>query len=272
MRTIAAAIVLAFVYGVSHPNRLLAKGSGGHGGGHSSGHSGGHSSHGGSHGSSHGSSGHGSSSHGAGARTSGTHGTTGSASSAPHARSATRSDTTPLAVTSTNGARPRGGRPILGTAVPRPTVIPAAVPTPFFSVPLIVWPRFTGGLGFGGFGFFGYPWHDQYPLTGMPYDQYPGVGTPYDQYPGTGAYAPDPFDRSGLTGKLRLRIEPRTAEVFVDGYYAGIVDDFDGMFQHLTLAAGPHHIVVRAPEYQLLFFDVMIEPHHTTTYRGVLQR
>jgi hypothetical protein len=57
----------------------------------------------------------------------------------------------------------------------------------------------------------------------------------------------------------------------VDGYYVGIVDDFDGHFQHLNLTAGPHHIDVRAPGYDAFGIDVTIQPHHTTEYRNRLQ-
>jgi len=60
--------------------------------------------------------------------------------------------------------------------------------------------------------------------------------------------------------------------VFVDGYYAGIVDDFNGHFQRLKLTPGPHHIAVRAPGYETLEFDVDIQPHHTTEYHGALTR
>jgi hypothetical protein len=83
---------------------------------------------------------------------------------------------------------------------------------------------------------------------------------------------PDPFDRRGDTGKLRLQIEPRDADVFVDGVYGGIVDDFDGVFQRMTLTPGPHHIVVQRPGYEPLAFDVAIDPHRAVTYKGVLQR
>ena len=72
-------------------------------------------------------------------------------------------------------------------------------------------------------------------------------------------------------GQLRLKIKPRDAEVYVDGYYAGIVDDFDGIFQRLHLESGPHRIEVRAPGYETLNFDVRITPDHTTTYEGEMK-
>jgi hypothetical protein len=34
---------------------------------------------------------------------------------------------------------------------------------------------------------------------------------------------------------LQLQVTPRETEVFVDGYFAGRVDDFDGRFQRLPI-------------------------------------
>ena len=42
---------------------------------------------------------------------------------------------------------------------------------------------------------------------------------------------------------IRLQVKPRDAEVFVDGYIVGIVDDYDGSFQQLPLAPGEHEQV-----------------------------
>ena len=73
-------------------------------------------------------------------------------------------------------------------------------------------------------------------------------------------------------GSLRLKIKPREAEVYVDGYFVGIVDDFDGIFQRLRIASGSHRIEVRADGYEPLSFDVRITPDRTTTYQGALKR
>jgi hypothetical protein len=57
--------------------------------------------------------------------------------------------------------------------------------------------------------------------------------------------------------------------VFVDGYYVGIVDDFDGVFQHVNLEAGEHRIEVRAPGYdEAISFDVYVQPGRTITLRA----
>jgi hypothetical protein len=69
-------------------------------------------------------------------------------------------------------------------------------------------------------------------------------------------------------GGLRITGAPsRLAQVFADGYYVGIVNDFDGIFQHLNLEAGPHRIEIVDPAFPSIVFDVMIQPGRTVTYR-----
>src|SRR5207244_459191 len=89
-------------------------------------------------------------------------------------------------------------------------------------------------------------------------------------YPGYGYAAPYVVPPDAVTGGLRIEVKPDTAEVYVDGYHAGIVDDFDGHVQHLDLPPGPHHIEVGAPGYATLMFDTMIQADHTTHFKGSL--
>jgi hypothetical protein len=67
-------------------------------------------------------------------------------------------------------------------------------------------------------------------------------------------------------GGLRITDAPREAHVFADGYYVGIVNDFDGIFQHLNLEAGPLRIEIEVPGYESIAFDVMVQPGRTTTF------
>jgi hypothetical protein len=69
-------------------------------------------------------------------------------------------------------------------------------------------------------------------------------------------------------GGVRITGVPRDARVFADGYYVGIVNDFDGIFQHLNLEAGPHHIEIEIGGYDGIEFDVYVRPGETTTFRG----
>jgi hypothetical protein len=151
--------------------------------------------------------------------------------------------------------RRRDGLPKTGDAVAR-TQPPA---THGNGGHVVVVPAYGGfapwGLADGGYG--GY------------YGGYYGAYDPwYGWYP---AYAP-PSSSYDDEGSLRLKVKPSEASVYVDGYYVGIVDDFDGIFQRLHIETGPHRIEIRLPGYETLTFDVRIDPDHTTTYRGELEK
>jgi hypothetical protein len=78
--------------------------------------------------------------------------------------------------------------------------------------------------------------------------------------------------QTGLRGGLQLDVQPWRAEVYVDGDYAGKVQDFGGYYRPLELIPGPHAITIVAPDFDPLMFDVVIVPDRTTTYRGTLSR
>jgi len=69
-------------------------------------------------------------------------------------------------------------------------------------------------------------------------------------------------------GGVRITGMPRDARVFADGYYVGIVNDFDGIFQHMNLEAGSHHIEIEMGGNDGIEFDVYVRPGETTTFRG----
>jgi hypothetical protein len=76
---------------------------------------------------------------------------------------------------------------------------------------------------------------------------------------------------AGPDAELRVDVKPRTAAVYVDGYYAGLVDDFDGVFQRLHLAPGSHDIVVYLAGHRSLREQLYIGPNTTRTIRGRLE-
>lgn len=62
----------------------------------------------------------------------------------------------------------------------------------------------------------------------------------YGQYPGV--WGPG---YSFWHGAVRTQVKPRETQVYVDGYYAGTVDDFDGTFQRLYLRPGEHDLELK---------------------------
>ncbi len=177
-------------------------------------------------------------------------------------------------------ARPRNDQPVVGSAVPRGSVPPASRPGGGTIT--------TGSVGyypwwwFGGAGFYGGYWgYNNYFGSNSYFNGY-GGGPYYGYYdPWFGGYPDmqDPLPSGGGTssgfideGALRLKIKPKDAEVYVDGFYVGVVDDFDGMFQKLHIEIGPHRVEVRAPGYEPLIIEVRITADHATTYQGELKR
>jgi len=159
----------------------------------------------------------------------------------------------------------RSDHAVVGRAVPRTGPPPRIISPRVIAVapyrPYYYRPTFRSG-----FGYYSYPYGYQY--------GYPAYGYSYPY--GYGYYpVPPPGYLSVVPGRLyggvRIVDAPRDAEVFADGYYVGIVDDFDGVFQHLNLEAGPHRIEIRAPGLPPIAFDVRVEPGQTITYRAAFR-
>jgi hypothetical protein len=172
-------------------------------------------------------------------------------------------------------ARQGGGRrtppPQMPAPPPRPTVAPPPVVYPF--APLMTPP--AGGLT-----------QPAGSLTPQIHDSYRPGRRNRLFFPNGSGYAPfgfgyaDPTAPAGdrpqfappapTTGLLRLLVTPSSAQVFVDSYYVGTVDDLDAQ-RVLQLEAGPHRIEIRAPQYQTLTVDIRVLPLETVTYRGALE-
>jgi hypothetical protein len=115
---------------------------------------------------------------------------------------------------------------------------------PYYSYPRYYGPSFYWGFS----GYWGYPW--------------PYYGSPYPYY-----YGPAYDDRSGI----RLQVTPREAEVFVDGYLAGRVDDFDGVFQSLRLPPGDHEVVLYLDGYRTVRQQIYLAAGSTFRIRYTME-
>jgi hypothetical protein len=157
-------------------------------------------------------------------------------------------------------SRPRDGRSPLGAAIDRRD----APPRPGGQV--VFYPYYANYSYYGPWG--GYPYGYYGYGYGFGYDPFFLGGTYYGapSYSAGGYSSPDRG-----TGRVRLRVQPAHAEVYVDGYFVGTVDDFNGLFQRLNIDAGAHRIELRAPGYETVEFEVFITPGETITYRGEMK-
>jgi hypothetical protein len=178
-------------------------------------------------------------------------------------------------------SRPRDGREPVGSAVERRGAVPSRGGSVYY--PGVIYdpyyssyynPYYYGGRYSSYWNPYGYG----YGLGYFAYDPFlfGGYGGGYGGGGYGGGYG---YDQGGYgsssgyrgVGSIRLKVKPTDAQVYVDGYYVGVIDSFDGAFQRLGIEEGPHKVEVRAEGYEPVQFDVMITPGETVTYKGELK-
>jgi hypothetical protein len=95
----------------------------------------------------------------------------------------------------------------------------------------------------------------------------PWYGYQYPYPPYGYAYQPIAPDSS-----VRLDVKPKEAEVYVDGYYAGVVDDFDGTFQRLRVEPGEHELELWLDGYRTVKQKVYLTPDNTFKVKYQMER
>lgn len=138
-------------------------------------------------------------------------------------------------------------------------------------------PRAGTGTGYYQTRHYGYPYYRPYYGGYYGYPYYYGYGGywgyPYYYAPGWGVYGYWGYPYGGVSvgyasapdegGAVRLIIEPVATQVYVDGHYAGVVDDYDGIFQRLRLSPGRHEIRLELEGYQTQTLRVAVQRGQT---------
>jgi hypothetical protein len=62
---------------------------------------------------------------------------------------------------------------------------------------------------------------------------------------------------------IKFDVKPKNTAVYVDGFYAGLVDDYDGVFQRLYTAPGGHEITLYLEGHRTYSERVYLSPDHT---------
>jgi hypothetical protein len=97
-------------------------------------------------------------------------------------------------------------------------------------------------------------------------DPWYGYQYPYPMRPYYGYRMAEP------EASVRLEVKPKEAEVYVDGYYAGIVDDFDGTFQRLRVEPGEHEIELWLDGYRTVRQKVYLTQDNTFRIKYQMER
>ena len=176
------------------------------------------------------------------------------------------------------GSRPAGGQPATGHAVPRQVYSGPyngsgyrGYYAPYYRGYYAPYYRgyyspYYWGAGWGwGFGL-SFGWG--YPYYGYGYPYYSGYYPGYYQYPYY-PYYPYPYYQNW--SDLRIQVTPRDAEVYLDGYLVGTVDDYDGTFQRLHVPYGEHQISVFFEGYRTIEQKMLFRPGEAYQIRQVMQ-
>ncbi len=93
-----------------------------------------------------------------------------------------------------------------------------------------------------------------------------GYGNGYRTY---GSYGYEPYRCD--CGSVRIELVPnelrQEAQVYVDGAHAGVFDDFDGIFQRLSLRPGQYEIEIRLDGYRTFRRQVLVSRGRTYRVR-----
>jgi hypothetical protein len=132
--------------------------------------------------------------------------------------------------------------------------------------------------------------HPPAPAHGPVYGPHPGgphfsVGFYYGAYYGPYFYSPwfysglwwyppygYPYYWGAAGASVRIQVQPKSAEVYVDGYLAGIVDQFDGMFQSMLVAPGSHEITVYLEGYKSIVQRLYLSLGSSYRVKGVMEK
>jgi hypothetical protein len=85
-------------------------------------------------------------------------------------------------------------------------------------------------------------------------------------------YAPVFYNRGYIPqSSARIQVTPRHAEVYVDGYLAGIVDDFDGFAQRLRVSPGEHTIELYLDGHKSITQSILFQPGETYRIKQTME-
>ena len=87
-----------------------------------------------------------------------------------------------------------------------------------------------------------------------------------------GGYPYPGYRYAARDAALRFDVKPKETMVYLDGYYAGIVDDFDGAFQRLRTSPGGHELTLFLEGYRTYSERVYLGADNTFKLRHRMER
>ena len=95
---------------------------------------------------------------------------------------------------------------------------------------------------------------------------------PYGFYPSPWYYGQyRPYRYGYDEASLRVQVTPKQAQVYVDGYFVGTVDSFDGTFQRLHLSPGEHLIEIYLEGHRTIRETMRFSPRDGYQIKRVME-
>jgi hypothetical protein len=140
---------------------------------------------------------------------------------------------------------------------------PAVLLAVLFAIPLTMWPATADAQGRR---------HARRPavIVGGYYGSFVYDPFFYDPFFGPYGWGPYGYPYYTVEAEVRVLVTPKDAEVYVDGYYAGTVDNFDSFFQRLSVRPGGHEFVLYREGYRAIHQTVYVQPRSTLSLRHTM--
>ena len=71
---------------------------------------------------------------------------------------------------------------------------------------------------------------------------------------------------------MKTEVTPKATEVYVDGYYAGVADQFDGAFTRLHTSPGGHAVTLRLDGYRTVTQNIYVRPDSTFKLKEAMEK
>jgi hypothetical protein len=188
------------------------------------------------------------------------------------------------------GGSPRGSAPVRTQPAPRATAYGRGYATPRGTANGIARYGYGSGYGYGyGYGgaYYGYPywgagcgwwgvgWYGGWwGWPGYAYAAYgPSYGPWYDEYYGpynAGYVAAVDAPKPSGPAIVETDVTPQKASVLLDGAVVGFASDYNGRWDELSVAPGPHTVSFQLTGYRTLAIDFEASPHATYVFNDAL--
>jgi hypothetical protein len=99
-----------------------------------------------------------------------------------------------------------------------------------------------------------------------------GLTTPASAQVVVGGYPYPGYRYAAPDAAVRFDVKPKDTMVYVDGFYAGIVDDFDGAFQRLRTSPGGHELTLYLDGYRTYSEHVYLSPDNTLKLKHRMEK